>query len=125
MVRSTHCREFHLLKLCTPAYFVRTTPFFPPLEMTIYKHWQGGMSSNFVGVGKLLADSPSASTLRAIIIDKQASCTSRQKFTINEVRKMEVFHHLNVVKKEGQMNSIEFPKCRIFNKRSLLSKLDC
>jgi len=33
--------------------------------------YQGGMSSNFVGVGKLLADSPSASTLRAIVIDKQ------------------------------------------------------
>ena len=25
-LRSTHCREFHYMKLCRPAYFVRTTP---------------------------------------------------------------------------------------------------
>ena len=28
-LRSTHCREFHYLKLCGPAYFVRTTQLLP------------------------------------------------------------------------------------------------
>ena len=28
-LRSTHCREFHYLKLCRPAYFVRTTQLLP------------------------------------------------------------------------------------------------
>ena len=28
-LRSTHCREFHYLKLWRPAYFVRTTQLLP------------------------------------------------------------------------------------------------
>ena len=28
-LRSTHCREFNYLKLCRPAYFVRTTQLLP------------------------------------------------------------------------------------------------
>ena len=28
-LRSTHCREFNYLKLCKPAYFVRTTQLLP------------------------------------------------------------------------------------------------
>ena len=28
-LRSTHCREFHYLKLCRPAYFVRTAQLLP------------------------------------------------------------------------------------------------
>ena len=29
-LRSTHCREFHYLKQCRPAYFIRTTQLLPP-----------------------------------------------------------------------------------------------
>ena len=32
---------------------------------------QGSMSSNFVAIGKLMSDSPSAKSLRGIIIDKE------------------------------------------------------
>ena len=28
-LRSTHCREFHYMNLCRPAYFVRTTQLLP------------------------------------------------------------------------------------------------
>ena len=28
-LRSTHCREFHYMKLCRPAYFVGTTQLLP------------------------------------------------------------------------------------------------
>ena len=28
-LHSTHCREFNYLKLCSPAYFVRTTQLLP------------------------------------------------------------------------------------------------
>ena len=28
-LRSTHCREFNYLKLCRPAYFIRTTQLLP------------------------------------------------------------------------------------------------
>ena len=35
-LRSTHCREFHYLKLCRPAYFVRTLNLNVTPEIIIY-----------------------------------------------------------------------------------------
>ena len=33
-LRSTHCREFNYLKLCRPAYFIRTTQLLPHPHIT-------------------------------------------------------------------------------------------
>ena len=61
-LRSTHCREFNYLKLCRPAYFVRTTQFCTCAERD--QEIEGGGN----GVGRLADRHPmlrQLSSLRA------------------------------------------------------------